>query len=75
MQSMYEQQKAHSGYLEPTALVEHIGEIIEQYQFQEEDFEQSIDRFFNKDIVPKKQLFALYALNKVATLLNAKKTE
>lgn len=72
MQSMYEQQKSHPGYLEPTALVEHIGEIIDQYQFQEAYFEQSTDRFFNKDVVPKKQLFALYALNKVATLLNGK---
>lgn len=72
MQKMYEEQKSYPGYLEPTALVDHIGHIIGQYQFREPCFEQKNDKFFNKGIIPKKQLFALYALNKVATLLNAR---
>src|SRR6185437_15510692 len=70
LQRMYEEQHGIDNYLEPTALVEYVGELINNLKFKEPIFEQKNIKIFNKDAVPKKQLFALYALNKVITIAN-----
>jgi len=70
LQKMYEEQQSIDGYLEPTTLVEFIGELINKLEFKEPVFVQKDIKIFNKDAVPKKQLFALYALNKVITIAN-----
>jgi DNA (cytosine-5)-methyltransferase 1 len=70
LQKMYEEQHNIENYLEPTALVDYVGELINELEFKFPIFKQEGVKIFNKDIVPKKQLFALYALNKVVTIAN-----
>jgi len=70
LQKMYEEQQNIGDYLEPTAIVEYVGELINTLVFKESVFKQNDIKIFNKDTVPKKQLFALYALNKVVTIAN-----
>lgn len=71
LQEMYEDQKPRKIYLEPTTLIEKIAEIIENLKIENEKFEQKNTIIFkNKENVPLKQLFALYAINKIATIAN-----
>jgi DNA (cytosine-5)-methyltransferase 1 len=70
LQKMYEEQQSVGEYFEPTVLVEFVGELINKFEFKEPVFIQKDLKIFNKDSVPKKQLFALYALNKVITIAN-----
>lgn len=72
LQEMYEVQKPREIYLEPTTLVEKIAEIINGLKIENEKFEQQKTIVFkNKETVPLKQLFALYAINKIATIANS----
>jgi DNA (cytosine-5)-methyltransferase 1 len=72
LQEMYEVQKSKEIYLEPTTLVEKIAEIIKELKIEDEKFEQRKTIVFkNKETVPLKQLFALYAINKIATIANS----
>jgi DNA (cytosine-5)-methyltransferase 1 len=71
MQKLYELQKSNSKYIEPTELVDSIQDLIEKLNIENIEVEQSQLKFFkHKDKVPIKQLFALYAINKVSTLAN-----
>lgn len=71
LQEMYEIQSSIEKFLEPTELVERVGHIIEDIGIGSELFEQrDIVIFKEKDAVPLKQLFALYAINKISTLAN-----
>jgi DNA (cytosine-5)-methyltransferase 1 len=71
LQSMYELQTSFNGLLEPTDLVESISTLLNDLQIEGEDFDQDdLSVFHNKKTVPLKQLFALYAISKVATLIN-----
>ena len=71
LQDMYEIQKSDGNLLEPTRLVEEVKAIIEQIEIEESDFVQNETIIFNhKLIVPTKQLFALYAINKISTTAN-----
>ena len=70
---MYEQQFSQGDLLEPTLLVEKIGELIEKVEFQQEDFTQKeIIIFKYKTKIPMKQVFALYGINKIASIANNK---
>ncbi|MFT3680688.1 MAG: DNA cytosine methyltransferase [Ferruginibacter sp.] len=72
LQEMYEVQKPKETYLEPTTLVEKIADIINELKIENEKFEQEKTIVFkNKETVPLKQLFALYAINKIATIANS----
>ncbi len=72
LQEMYEVQKPREIYLEPTKLVEIIAEIIKELKIENEKFEQlKMIVFKNKETVPLKQLYALYAINKIATIANS----
>lgn len=73
LQEMYEIQKSVDSLLEPTALVEEVKSIIDKVRVKENQFLQNeIKIFKEKSIVPLKQLFALYAINKIATVANSK---
>ncbi|RZK12532.1 MAG: DNA cytosine methyltransferase [Flavobacterium sp.] len=73
LQEMYEVQKSTKPYLEPTMLVEKVAEIINSFNIEDENFNQNQRSIFkNKEVVPLKQLFALYAINKIATIANDK---
>jgi len=68
---MYENQVSSPPHLEPTELIEKLCQIIKSLKITEEGFEQKeITVFKNKESVPLKQLYALYAINKIATLAN-----
>jgi DNA (cytosine-5)-methyltransferase 1 len=71
MQKLYELQKSNSKHIEPTELVDSIQELIEKLNIENIEVEQNqLKVFKHKDKVPIKQLFALYAINKVSTIAN-----
>jgi DNA (cytosine-5)-methyltransferase 1 len=71
MQEMYEKQKSLLKYKEPTELVDEIPAILEKLQVSDQTLKQGrIKIFIHKDDIPIKQLFALYAINKISTLTN-----
>ncbi len=73
LQEMYELQKSKEGLLEPTELIEEVTRIIEKIGLKQEMFFQNGQNVFkNKEVVPAKQLFALYAINKISTIANRK---
>lgn len=74
LQRMYEQQNSEGGLVEPTELIDIVQEVIERYQPSSCEFEQMNNNkiFEYKEKVPLKQLFALYAINKISTRANKK---
>jgi DNA (cytosine-5)-methyltransferase 1 len=69
LQYLYENQYSSNGLVEPTELVEEIRSIIEDLGVDQEDFIQKNHMVFrNKTTIPIKQLFALYAINKISSL-------
>jgi len=73
LQNMYEIQCSKSIFLEPTLLVEKVANIIEGLKIDDKIFDQGKENFFkDKKVVPLKQLFALYAINKITTIANSK---
>lgn len=71
LQEMFELQKSIGDFLEPTRLVDEVGNIIEKTIIDEPNFVQINTTIFLKKTVPTKQLFALYAINKIATIANS----
>ena len=70
---MYENQRSKDGLLQPTELIEEVTRIIEKTELKQEKFIQTGQNVFNnKEVVPAKQLFALYAINKISTIANGK---
>ena len=73
LQNMYEQQRAESPFLEPTELVEELGRIIDQFAFEKPNFKQNGSAIFDKkQVVPKKQFMALYAISRISSVANKK---
>jgi len=73
LQKYYELQVSNGSTLEPTELVEEVNKIINQITFEQIDFEQNEEVIFKyKRKVPLKQLFALYAINKISSIANKK---
>jgi DNA (cytosine-5)-methyltransferase 1 len=58
-------------HTEPTELVDLIQEIIHKLNIENVEVEQKkLIVFKHKEKVPVKQLFALYAINKISTIAN-----
>ena len=73
LQEMYEKQKSKGVYKEPSELVQEVGSIIRRLNIEDKTFVQKKEKFFlYKEEIPVKQLFALYAINKIATIANEK---
>ena len=73
LQRMYEEQKAFKNLLEPTTLVERVNKIINEIKFENKKYKQHDKNVFkNKSIVPMSQVFALYAINIIASIANKK---
>lgn len=71
LQKMYEHQTSDGSYLEPTVLIERIGEIINDLNVEELEFIQNGEKIFKKrERIPLKQLFALYVINRISSLAN-----
>lgn len=73
LQDMYETQRSNGKYIEPVELVETIGELIEAIDMKELNFDQKGKTPFRKKSVPKKQVMALYAINKICSIANGEK--
>ena len=74
LQEMYETHRSREGLLEPTMLVEEVKRLIEGFEIDNEDYIQEDQVVFkNKVAVPIKQLFAMYAINKISTIANSSK--
>ena len=72
LQEMYEIQKSTKSILEPTVLVEEVKRIIDEIEIEEAQFVQNgTVIFLNKKIIPTKQLYALYAINKISSTANS----
>jgi DNA (cytosine-5)-methyltransferase 1 len=73
LQEMYEIQHSDKGLLEPTLLVDEVARMIEVLNIGHEKFIQNKKIIFkNKQVIPLKQLFALYAINKISSITNSK---
>ncbi len=71
LQKLYEQQKSSIKYTEPAELVDSLKEMIDKTNLGMLEFSQNKDKIFKyKDKVPVKQLFALYAINKISSIAN-----
>jgi DNA (cytosine-5)-methyltransferase 1 len=70
LQEMFEKQKSIGKLLEPTRLVDEVRNIIQDTIIDEPEFVQIETTIFYKKVVPTKQLFALYAINKISTIAN-----
>ena len=71
LQKLYEQQKSSEKLIEPTELVDLIQATIKNLEIIDKEFEQGENKIFeHKEKVPVKQLFALYAINKISTIAN-----
>lgn len=73
LQNLYEQQKSNSKLTEPTELVDIVQEKLNELDLEDKELEQTKEIIFKyKDKVPVKQLFALYAINKISSIANNK---
>ena len=73
LQYLFEHQLCIDGKKDPTELVEEVKSTINSLAVPNNDFKQIQQRIFhNKQQVPLKQLFALYAINKIVTIANLK---
>ncbi len=71
LQEMYETRRTQQSLLQPTDLIEEVASIIDGFTFKDPDFKQNGSVFFNhKAVVPKKQVMALYAINKISSIAN-----
>ncbi len=72
LQKLYEQQKSNKTYTEPTELVDLVKEVIDKLNFENIEIKQTESKIFkHKEKVPVKQIFALYAINKISSIANA----
>lgn len=71
MQKLYEEQKSIGNYKEPTELVDELSTILNK--FKKINIKQGHLKIFkHKSEIPIKQLFALYAINKISSITNNK---
>ncbi|PWG05219.1 DNA cytosine methyltransferase [Polaribacter aquimarinus] len=73
LQKMYELQESKGNYKEPTELVNEVNIIIRNLEIRNNTIKQKEREIFvYKDEIPMEQLFALYAINKIASVANEK---
>lgn len=71
LQELYELQTSKYGVTEPTELIEELGSILNEINFTNLCYEENgVTIFEHKDKVPTKQVFALYAINKISSIAN-----
>ncbi|MCG2811766.1 MAG: DNA cytosine methyltransferase [Candidatus Aminicenantes bacterium] len=73
LQEMYETQHSNGKYIEPVELVDSVAEIIDTIVTEESNFDQNGQRLFKKKSIPKKQVMALYVINKICSIANGEK--
>jgi DNA (cytosine-5)-methyltransferase 1 len=72
LQDMYEKQTSIDNYFNPIKLIHELKYIIEEFDLNNEMFIVENNKIFKKEKVSKKQLYALYAINKIISITNNK---
>lgn len=73
LQELYENHTNQKKFKNPVNLIEEISVIIDLMKIEKLTFQQNeVEIFKHKDSVPLKQLFALYAINKLSSKANEK---
>ena len=73
LQRHYELQISNCKVSQPTELIEEITNILNKIKFEQDEFVQNRTIVFkHKNKIPVKQLFALYAVNKISSTANNK---
>lgn len=73
LQELYENYTNQKRFKNPIRLIEEISVIIDRMQVENLIFRQNEVKIFkHKDSVPLKQLYALYAINKLSSIANEK---
>jgi DNA (cytosine-5)-methyltransferase 1 len=72
LQDMYEKQTSVDSYYNPIKLIEELKSIIDEFDQNDEMFIVANSKVFKKEKVSKKQLYALYAINKIVSITNNK---
>lgn len=76
LQNLYEEYNSIQTYNNPVALVDQIKTILNDLNIEREMMYDNNEKIFKyKDAVPMRQLFALYAINKISSLANSKKSQ
>ena len=71
LQEAYEAQASDGDSCEPSGLIEELNRILTDIGIQDEHYNQGDIRIFkHKKEVPVKQLYALYAISKIASTAN-----
>ncbi|MCW7498313.1 DNA cytosine methyltransferase [Leptospira levettii] len=74
LQTLYEKNINQSNYVNPTELISSISQIIQKLNIPEKYISKNeVNIFKFKEKIPAKQVFALYAINKITSIANAKK--
>lgn len=73
LQEMYETQRSKGKYLQPVELVDTVANLIDGIKMKELDFAPKGKKIFKKQSIPKKQVMALYAINKICSIANGGK--
>ena len=73
LQDMYEKQTSIGKYYNPVKLIDELKHLIESFDNNNEMFITKNTEVFKKEKVSKKQLYALYAINKIISVANNKK--
>ena len=73
LQKLHDDQNNKGKFLKPFDLIESVKILIDKIEFKEKDYYQTYKRIIKaKEVVPKKQILALYAINKITTIANSK---
>jgi DNA (cytosine-5)-methyltransferase 1 len=76
LQLMYENQQNQGIFLNPVELVDSVGELINSLEIKVPIYKQKGKQpFSQKKSVPKKQIMALYAINKICSIANGGNNE
>jgi DNA (cytosine-5)-methyltransferase 1 len=70
LQKIHEKQEGQGVFCTPVELLENVASLVNDLKFEEPDIDLGKHRIFDKKVVPKKQLLALYAINKISTIAN-----
>jgi DNA (cytosine-5)-methyltransferase 1 len=71
LQKIHEEQKGKEGFYTPKELIDTISSLIDTIDFKDPDLKLDGNKIFIKPVVPKKQVLALYAINKICTVVNS----
>jgi len=70
LQEMYEIHRSKGKYWGPAELIDKLADLIARIEYKAPFFDQNGKKLFKKRSIPKKQVLALYAINKITSIAN-----